>query len=346
MDERREAMLALRTRRQAERSRASPAHTANPFPSMQRSFAMKDTSFSNRGHDVAAQIRFPDGFDEARRYPAIIVAHPISSCKEQTAGIYAEKLAALGFVTLTFDASYQGASGGGPRYLEDPAARVEDFRCAVDHLVTLDYVDADRIGAVGICGGGGYAANAAMTEKRIKAVATIVGVNYGRLLRDGDLSPDAALQTLEAIGQQRSAEARGAEPLIAGYIPFASQEERAEAGVDNVDMVNAIDYYLTDRGRHPGSTNKLRFTSLGPALGWDAFHLAEILLTQPLHIVFGDVPGAFGSYSDGFELYRRARSAQKSLHVVAGASHYDLYDQPGPVGQAIDGLGAFFKQHL
>jgi len=307
----------------------------------------ESVTFKNRTWDVAATLRLPEGFDPAKKYAAIICAHPISSCKEQTAGgIYGEALTKEGFITLAFDASTQGASGGEPRYSEDPGTRVEDFRCAVDYLVTLPYVDEDKIGVLGVCGGGAYAANAAMTEKRIKAVGTVVATNYGRMLRDGDNSPDAALKTLEAIGKQRTAEARGAEPLIVGYIPFSNQAEREKAGVQDVDMEQAIDYYLTPRGQQPGSPNKLRLASTGAALGWDAFHLAEKLLTQPLHVVFGGVPGAFGSYLDGHELYRRARSAEKTMQIVPGASHYDLYDQPEATGQALAQLVPFYRKHL
>lgn len=308
---------------------------------------MKSVTFKNKTWDIAAHLRVPVDFDETKSYPAIICAHPISSCKEQTAGsIYGEELTKQGFITLAFDASTQGASGGEPQFSEDPGTRVEDFRCAVDYLMTLPYVDEERIGVLGVCGGGAYAVNAAMTERRIKAVGAVVPTNYGRLMRDGDLSPDAALKTLEAVGRQRTAEARGAAPLIVGYIPFNNQAQREQAGVHDVDIVNAIDYYLTPRGQQPGSPNKLRFTSLDAALGWDAFHLADTLLTQPLHIVIGDVPGSFGSYRDGFELYERARSENKTLQVVEGASHYDLYDKPGATSQALDKLVPFFKNNL
>ncbi|MEU3626906.1 alpha/beta hydrolase [Amycolatopsis coloradensis] len=307
---------------------------------------MKSVTFKNRTWDVAADVRFPEGFDPAKKYPAIICAHPISSCKEQTSGsIYAERLTELGYVTLAFDASHQGASGGEPRYLEDPATRVEDFRCAIDYLVTQDYVDEDRIGVVGICGGGGYAANATMTDHRIKALGTVVAANYGRLMREGDLSANAAVATLEAIGKQRTAEARGAEPHITTYIP-TSVEEREKAGITDVDMVNAVEYYTTPRGQSAGSPNKLRFSGLEAAVGFDAFHLAEVLLTQPLQVIVGDVPGAFGSYRDGFELFDRARSEKKDIFVVQGASHYDLYDQPKYVDQALAKLGTFFEENL
>lgn len=308
---------------------------------------MKTVTFKNRTWDVAADLRLPKDFDEKRKYAAIVCAHPISSCKEQTAGrIYGEKLAAQGFITLAFDASTQGASGGEPRYSEDPAMRVEDFRCAVDYLVTLPYVDEERIGVLGVCGGGGYAVNAAMTERRFKAVGTVVAGNYGRIMREGDMTPDAALKTLDAIARQRTAEARGAEPMLTTYVPN-SHQERERAGITDVDLVEAIDYYKTPRGQQPGSPNKLRFSSLAPAVGWDAFFLAEHLLTQPLHIVVGGgAPGVFGSYRDGFDLFNRARSSQKTLQIVEGATHYDLYDKPGPTGQALAQLVPFYKKHL
>ncbi len=141
--------------------------------------------------DLYGQLFKPSNFDAGKKYAAIVCAHPISSCKEQTSGaIYGEALTKAGFITLAFDASTQGASGGEPRFLEDPATRVEDFRCAVDYLVTLPYVNEEKIGVLGVCGGGGYAVSAAMTDRRFKAVGTVVAANYGRLMREGRLSLD------------------------------------------------------------------------------------------------------------------------------------------------------------
>lgn len=306
---------------------------------------MQKVSFKNKSWDVAADLYFPQNFDEKKKYPAIVCAHPISSCKEQTSGLYAGKLAEKGFVTLAFDASNQGESGGLERFMEDPATRVEDFRCAVDYLVTLKSVDEERIGVLGICGGGGYAVNAAMTERRFRAVGTVVAANYGRIMREGNMTPGAAIRTLEVIARQRTAEARGAEPLVITYIPD-SQEEREKSGVNDIDIVEAINYYKTPRGQKPGSPNKLRFVSLDAAFGFDAFHLADQLLTQPLQIIIGGRPGSFGSYRDGFELFDRAASTNKNLFIIEKASHYDLYDVPEYVDQAVEKLDVFYKGTL
>ncbi|MFA6083782.1 alpha/beta hydrolase [Mucilaginibacter sp.] len=127
------------------------------------------------GIKVAGNIYYSAWFD-AHKYAAIITIPPAGGTKEQTAGTYARKLAENGFVTIAIDASYQGESGGEPRYKEDPIARVEDIRGAIDHLTTLPYVDENRIGVLGICAGGGYAVSAAMTERRIKAAAKTVRV--------------------------------------------------------------------------------------------------------------------------------------------------------------------------
>ncbi len=305
---------------------------------------MKQVTFKNGQVAVCGHLRFPDDFEENKRYPAIVCVHPGSSCKEQTAGIYAGKLAQAGYITLAFDASHQGESGGEPRFLENPSARVEDIRSAVDYLTTLDNVDEDRIGVLGVCAGGGYAVNAAMTEHRIKAVGTVVGANIGRLYREGDGSPNAAIQALEAVGKQRTAEARGAAPLITNWIPN-SPAERESAGISDVDVTEAVEYYRTPRGQCANAPNKLRFTSLASVMAFDAFHLVEHLLTQPLQIIIGSRPGGFGSYKDGHELFERATSP-KNLFIVDGASHYDLYDRPEYVDQAVEKLKVFYKANL
>ena len=300
----------------------------------------RNVHFYARGLQVAGVLNIPVGAEEKKQNAAIVCVHPGSSCKDQTAGLYAEKLAEQGYVTLAFDASYQGESEGAPRYMEEPAARVEDIRSAVDYVTTLPYVDEERIGVLGVCAGGGYAVSAAMTERRIKAVGTVVGANIGRLNRENN-----PIQVLEAIGKQRTAEARGAEAMITNWIP-RNHEERENAGITEIDVTEAVDYYTTSRGQSVNSPNKLHFTSMGSVIGFDAFHLADTLLTQPLQIIVGSKQGAFGSYKDGHELYKKAASEKKDLLVVEGASHYDLYDQPEQVTIAVEKLTSFYNENL
>lgn len=295
--------------------------------------------------DIAADIYFPPGFDEKQQYATVISAHPTGSCKEQTSGnVYATALAAEGFVAVAFDASFQGASGGEPRFVEDPAFRVGDFSFVIDYLVTQPWVDENRIGVLGICGGGGYAINAAMTERRIKALGTVVAANVGRMMREGFVNYEP-LAALEAIAAQRTAEARGADGLVNDLLP-ASPEAAEQAGVKEIDLCEAVEYYKTDRGSAPHGATSFLFSRQAALVNWDAFDRAEVLLTQPMCVVVGDRPGAFGSYRAGFEIYGRAASKDKELVVVEGASHYDLYDQEKPVAEALKHLVPFYKKHL
>ncbi|MFF8028747.1 alpha/beta hydrolase [Streptomyces sp. NPDC007896] len=220
---------------------------------------MQNVTFINAGNTMAGNLYLPDGFSEGRSYLAIVSVHPGGGVKEQTAGLYAGKLAREGFVTLAFDASHQGESGGRPRHLENPASRVEDIRSAVDYLSTLGYVDAGRIGVLGICAGAGYAVNATMTDRRIKAVGTVSPIDIGAAYRlgwDGSEPVAAHLATLDAVAKQRAAEAQGADAAHVPYVPETVDETTVP------DMAEAHDYYRTPRARHPRSDNRMLFTSV------------------------------------------------------------------------------------
>lgn len=190
---------------------------------------------------IAADIRFPPNFDKTKKYPAIVSVHPIGSCKDQTSGnVYGEALAKEGFVVIAFDASFQGASGGEPRFIENPVQRVADIRHVVDYLVTLPYVDAERIGVIGVCGGGAYSLSATMTERRIKAAVSITGVNFGRLMREG-FSAYKPLDALEAMAAQRTKEVRGGAVQVNNLLP-PNPEEAKRRGQTERDVYEATEY--------------------------------------------------------------------------------------------------------
>lgn len=295
---------------------------------------------------IAANILFPPDFDESHKYPAIVAIHPFGSCKEQTSGnVYGPALAKEGFVVVAYDASFQGESGGSPRWIEDPTQRVEDVSRVIDYAVTLPYVDADRIGVLGICGGGGYAINATLTEKRIKAVVSITGVNIGRLFRE-DFSEFNPLGALEAMAAHRTAEARGEEGQVNELLPASPQAAKA-AGLTDRDIVEATDYYKTPRGQAPGGPARMLFSHAQKTLAWDAFAFAEVLLTQPVMVVIGQKVGSFGAFRDGMEIHGRATaSADRQLVSLENASHYDLYDRPEATEPALEKAIPFLKEHL
>jgi fermentation-respiration switch protein FrsA (DUF1100 family) len=307
---------------------------------------METISIRNPGMSwaIAANIHFPPGFDAARRYPAVISNHPIGSSKEQTAGnVYGAALAEAGFVVVVPDASSQGGSGGSPRWTEDAEQRVRDYRDVIDYMQRLPYVDPERIGILGICGGGGYSIKAAIIDKRIKALVSITGVNFGRLFREG-FSGFNPVGTLDAMAAQRTTENAGGEALVDFFLPESVEAARA-AGIADIDVLEATDYY---RRRNPQANagTRMLFSHAATNIAWDAFAFAETLLTQPMMVVFGDKPGGFGAYRDGLEIYGRAASKDKHLVVVEGRSHYDLYDQHEAVGIALAKVIPFLQERL
>lgn len=188
-----------------------------------------DVTFPSAGLKLAGHLYTPDDGAVGPR-PAIVVSHPGSGVKEQAAGLYALRLAEQGFVTLAFDAAHQGESEGEPRGLEDPAHRVEDIKAAVSFLTTRDDVDADRVGALGICASGGYVLSATASDHRIKAVGTVSAVDIARQFRDGaDGAQDPAVfqGMLAAAAAARTAEARGEGVQTFPLFPDTAEQARA-----------------------------------------------------------------------------------------------------------------------
>lgn len=306
--------------------------------------ATRHVTFRNGSIDLAGALHLPDGFTEQGSYTAIVIVTPGSSVKEQIGAVYGSRLADEGFIALAFDPSFQGESGGEPRDLEDPASRVEDVRSAIDYLVTLPFIAEERIGVLGVCAGGGYAVNAALTEHRIKAVGTVVPVNMGRAFRQAQPQANATIDTLAAVGRQRTAEARGEAQRRDPWLPDTLDAAKA-AGIEDRDTLDAVTYYRTPRGYNANSTNSLLFRSNAALIGFDAFHLVPELLTQPLQVVVGGRLGTTFSYQDGKTLWERARH-KEDFYVVEGAGHYELYDTPEYVAQAMSRLAPFYKKHL
>ena len=301
----------------------------------------KSVKFKNSNFDMAGNLYLPEDFNENQKYQAVVCVHPGGGVKEQVAGLYAQKLSENGFIALAFDASHQGESGGEPRYLENPTARVEDVRCAVDYLSTLPFVDVEKIGALGICAGGGYAVNSALTEKRRKAVAGISSVDIGAFFRgDGtEGSTQANIETLKQVAHQRTLEANGAEPMYLTYVP-SSEDEITEDTM--VLLKEAYDYYRTPRAQHPNSTNKFLFQSVDKIIAFTAFYQVDKLLSQPLLMIAGSDADTRGFSETAYEM----ANCEKELFLVDGATHIALYDTPEYVKQVTNKLVEFFSKNL
>lgn len=295
---------------------------------------------NGQGIILSAIINFPEGFDQDKKYPAVVVAHPGGGVKEQTAGLYAKRLAEHDLITIAYDASYQGESTGEPRYLENPYIRTEDISAVIDYLITLPYVDTDHIGAMGICAGAGYAANAAINDHRIKAVGMISAVNIGSMFRNGwenNVKDADALPYLLAGSNARSAEVSSTEVQTFPLAPVREED------APNEELREAWEYYRTDRCQYPTSSGFSTTRSLSQLVTYDAYNMAEAFFTQPLLAIVGSVAGSAWMSDD---LMERAASTDKRKYVIEGANHMSLYDRENYVNEAVGQLVPFFHEKL
>jgi fermentation-respiration switch protein FrsA (DUF1100 family) len=307
---------------------------------------MERITFENKGNAVVGNLFKPEGFSQGTKYPAIVVTHPFGAVKEQVPTTYAKLLAVQGFITLVFDASYQGESGGEPHFSEFPAVRVEDIRRAVDFLSIHPGVDPERIGALGICAGGGYTVNVAQTELRIKAAAGVSTFNVGAARRDGvgPLGAQTAeyrTSLLERSAKARTREAAGGEVEMFSLIADNPRFDMNDLSTIPVMYQEGYKYY-TEIDPNPRTMGAFALSSLSQQMAFFPFAGIELISPRPLLLIAGSEADTLYYSQDAIEKAKEP----KELHVLDGASHIDLYWNPQYVPKVAEKLTEFFTKNL
>ena len=298
----------------------------------------KKVSFKNRyGITLAADLYQPR--NGSGKLAAIAIGGPFGAVKEQSSGLYAQTMAERGFVTLAFDPSYTGESGGEPRNVASPDINTEDFSAAVDFLGLQSNVDRERIGIIGICGWGGMALNAVAVDKRVKAVVASTMYDMTRLMSKGyndSVTLQQRTQTLEQLGRQRWPDAQKGAPM---YGPVMNELKGGEAQF----LVDYHDYYRTPRGFHPRAVNSNGSWTLTTPLSFMNMPiLTYIKEISPRPILFVHGEKAHSRYFS--ETAYAAAAQPKELMIIPGAVHTDLYDRVNVI--PFDKLTAFFRANL
>lgn len=304
---------------------------------------IKPVSYKIRENKIVANIYTPANFDSNKKYPAIVVAHPNGGVKEQVAGLYAQRLAKLGYITIVFDAAYQGGSEGLPRNVDIPANRVEDIRAAADFLSTFDGVDIDRLGVLGICGGGGYTIKAAQSDKRFKAVATLSMFDSGLVRRNGflDSQIDTIQDRLKEASDSRQKEVLTGEVNYTSSAPSKLSEE--ELSKISTDLYREGMIYYGDTHAHSNSTFAYTTSSLLDLMSFDATNNVE-LINQPLLMIVGD--NADTKYMSERVFERASGTKNKELYQLKNATHIQTYFREDLVDEAVKKLEEFYKNNL
>jgi len=299
----------------------------------------RKVTFKNRyGITLAGDLYLPK--DRAdRRLAALAVGGPFGAVKEQSSGLYAQTMAERGFVTLAFDGSFTGESGGEPRNVASPDINTEDFSAAVDYLGLHPSVDRERIGIIGICGWGGMALNAVASDKRVKAIVASTMYDMTRVMSKGyddSVTLEQRTKTLEQLSRQRWADAEKGAPA---YQPPYNVLHGGEAQF----LVDYHDYYMTPRGYHKRAVNSGNaWTQTTPLSFMNMPILTYIKEISPRPVLFVHGEKAHSLY---FAQTAYANAAEpKELMIIPGASHVDLYDRVDLI--PFDKLASFFNQHL
>lgn len=298
-------------------------------------------TYKLNGLDIVANVYAPANYDPAKKYPAIVIAHPNGGVKEQTAGLYGQRLAELGYITIVADAAYQGGSGGEPRSVDKPSNRIEDIHGMADFISQYPGVDTTRLGLLGICGGGGYSLKAAQTDKRFKVIATLSMFDSGLVRRNGynDSQLNTIQQRLKQASDARAQEAAGGEILYAGDANL-TDEQIAKLPFDLYRQ--GYEYYWKTHA-HPNSTFKYTMSSLLELMNFDASSNID-LINQPLLMMAGSKADSLYMTDKAFKLATGTKD--KELFIIPGATHIETYWVPKYVDQVVDKLSQFYGKKL
>ena len=298
-------------------------------------------TYDLHGIKIAANVYTPPGYDVKKRYPTVVVAHPNGGVKEQVAGLYAQRLAKQGFITIAADAAYQGGSGGKPRYVDIPANRISDIHGMADFISTFNGVDAGKIGVLGICGGGGYSLAAAQTDKRFKSVATLSMFNSGRVRRNG--YNDSQIDTIQSrLADASEAKKHEVEGGTVEYVGGQSLTREQIAKLPFELYREGLEYYGFTH-KPPNSQSKYTKSSLLELMRWDATDHID-LINQPLLMIAGSEADSLYMSENAFNLAVNAKD--KDLYLLKGATHIDTYWKTEYVEDAVSKLDAFFIDTL
>lgn len=333
---------------------AAQPYDSNPFglvyegaitKNIQGKVNIHPVQYELHGLKIAANVYTPANYSPKEQYPAIVIAHPNGGVKEQVAGLYAQRLAELGFIAIAADASFQGASSGEPRHQDIPYFRTEDIHGMADYISAYPGVDRQRLGALGICGGGGYTLNAAKSDKRFKAVATVSMFNTGQVRRNGYMAKEEPADIQERLQKACEARENGLKtdktPLT-GNVDFDALRDEDIAKI-STDLYREGMLYYGKTHRHPNSTFAYTASSQMELICWDAMdHLN--LINAPLLLIAGSEADSL--YMSEEALEKAVGTNNKELFLVPGATHIQLYYVPEYVDQVISKLADFYRKNL